>query len=679
MSTNNRRQNRWEDKALKASTNFKEMETKEVEEGKSSRPQKVQPEQEKIKIPQLADLLKAVPQEHQYSGFSDSRLHQPGHSYKDYKLVTTKRELLKSLRYHMMQLVGDDQTDIRNENDFTRPARLHRRNIMAEMLSTPDVKPEEPKNELDPDQRQELMNRKEQRAKEREANLAQVAPSAIPSKKTNNFKGVQQVFHRTDLTEDEKRIIQTNYEESLPWVLEDYDNKHCFVSQNQLGAYGAHVGFAYEPATDNAPARFRMVPVEKVYEFKPKPKIYNTMTFEEIQTALKRGAVDPVWLKEHQYKRKKEADLEKTITESKGLYVGATRHRSYHNLQRRTEDEDLDFEQDFADDEEGGLFGDDEDEEEKDIKKRIKEEQLQANFFGYREQGEDEAEEKREEREAAARKEWSRSIRKALEKREGNYNHASDSDPASSTDSEEERQRLEQEKLKNAKQGEDGIDDKKSAMSSGANTPSGRREKHGSGREDGPRKSRKRPGSPNLSDASGTDASVARKKKRKSNHPGSSQPTPGPSRPMSPDNLDPASAASRQSRASFTSNAAGSDTDAVGAMSDGTGRTGIKLKLKREPGLSPPTSRAGSPAPRSSSTGPPGLPSVEEITRAIPAQGIMYKDLLAAFPVLRTALKDAALKPEVMNRVKAAGQSQGGKIYPHGSVTPSAAAASGPG
>ena len=667
MSTNNRKQARWQDQALHRSSTFKELESKDT-----GRSLKTQQEQDKIKIPQLANSFKSVDPQDQYSGFSDPRIQLPGHPYKDYKLVTTKRELLKTLRYHIMQLVGDDKIDIRNESDFTQPARLHRRNVMAEMMPPTEAKPEEPKSELDPDQRIDLMNRKEQRAREREANLAQVAPSSNPAKKTNNFHGVQQVFHRTDFTEDEKRIIKTNYEEALPWVLEDYDNKHSFIGENQLGAYGVHVGFAYEPANESGHARFRLVPVEKVYEFKPKPKIYNNMSIDDIMKALKRGAVDPVWLKEHQHKRAAAAVAESDGRQAKGLYTGGTTTRVVRGIQRKGEDADMDFEDDFADDEEGNLFGDDDDEDEKDTKKRIKEEQLQANFLDFRDQAEDEVDEAREEREAVARKNLSKGIRKALQKREGNYNHGSDSDSMTSTDSEEERQRLEQEKLKNVKKEEDAVDGRKSAMSSGANTPSGRREKHGSGREDGPRKSKKRPGSPNLSDASGTDASVARKKKRKSHHPLSSQPTPGPSRPRSPDNLDPASAASRQSRASFTSNAAGSDTDAA-AMSDGT-RSGIKIKIgKKEPGLSPPTSRAGSPAPRPSSTGPPGaLPSPEDIAQAIPIDGITYRELLNMFPALKHGVRDPALKPEVMNRVKAAGQTQSGKIYPLGSFPPAA-------
>src|SRR5690348_11530746 len=105
------------------------------------------------------------------------------------------------------------------------------------------------------------------------------------------------------------------------------------------------------------------------------------------------------------------------------------------------------------------------------------------------------------------------------------------------TDSEEDRIKKEEDDKVKLKAEEEGG---KSALSSGANTPSGRKEKHpASDREGGMKKSvssrsLKRPGS-DLSDASGTDASVARKKKKKSHHSSSQGPTPGGSRPMSPD------------------------------------------------------------------------------------------------------------------------------------------------
>lgn len=160
-------------------------------------------------------------------------------------------------------------------------------------------------------------------------------------------------------------------------------------------------------------------------------------------------------------------------------------------------------------------------------------------------------------------------------------------------------------------------------------------------------KSLKRPGSPNLSDASGTDAS-SRKKKLKSKHLSSNQPTPGPSRPLSPANvpsssqtgLDPSSAAAMKPKKRPSNfGGAGSDTDTGvysdrdgGAMSDGSRARRLKLKMSASPppssapaGTSAPTSRAASPG---AAPAPTTFPSVQDIKNAIPATGISIKDLM---------------------------------------------------
>lgn len=196
--------------------------------------------------------------------------------------------------------------------------------------------------------------------------------------------------------------------------------------------------------------------------------------------------------------------------------------------------------------------------------------------------------------------------------------------------------------------------DKSNAPSSGTNTPSGRREKQGgilSDREGKMPKSSssnslKRPGSPNLSDASGTDRSV-RKKKLKSRHmsTSSTQPTPQPSRPISPANVPslsaPTSTGLKKKRKSTAPNSnAGSDTETAAysgndtVMSDGGGSSAprrIKLNIRgpdsgsRSPSISTPVSEAP-PVPQR-----PSLPTVEEIRSRLPPQGISVKDLIHYF------------------------------------------------
>ena len=149
----------------------------------------------------------------------------------------------------------------------------------------------------------------------------------------------------------------------------------------------------------------------------------------------------------------------------------------------------------------------------------------------------------------------------------------------SSDDTETEHQKEEQRKADEEKSKE-----KSGASSKGTSTPSDR-PKH----IDALKKARKRPGSPNLSDASGTDTS-RKKPKKTAAQALASQPT---SRPMSP---APGGKKPTKKRAR---NGAGSGSDAEragsgGEMSDAVSAVPKKLKLNMKKGT-PAGSRAGSP------------------------------------------------------------------------------------
>jgi transcription initiation factor TFIIF subunit alpha len=371
-----------------------------------------------------------IPEAERLSGFSDPRVTAESIPYKDYKLVTTKRELLSGLRYHLLHLPGDNPIDIRNEAEFSKPARLHRRDPRTALLGQVKEETDDPRDGLNQEEREDLNKRKEIRQKEREANLAQVAPSQGASKKLNNFKKKTQQVFKPDYTSEEKRKIQTNYEEKLPWHLEDFDNKHCFVGQNQIGSAHVHAAFVYEPTLDSSSGKFRMIPIEKVYHFKPKrdPKIA-MVTIEEAEAQMKKRSVEPEGLTRQREARMAEASKERLARQAKGLFSGA---QTATIAGRSGEDADLDFDEDFADDEEGDLFLD-KDEDEKLAEKKIKEDQLQANFLDFKDEKEYDNAEEREKKEAEARKKNFRDIRRALERRERNYNHGSDSEKSYGT------------------------------------------------------------------------------------------------------------------------------------------------------------------------------------------------------------------------------------------------------
>jgi len=359
------------------------------------------------------------------SGFSDPAGTVDGAAYRDFKLVMTKRELLNGLRYHILQFNEDRPIDIRNEADFTRPVRLHRRDpraVSAEQTqgeNGPDTK-----DGMNVEEREDFDKRKEARRLEREANLAQVAPSVDPAKRPNTIKQKTAQVYKRDYTPEQRRKMQNNYEEKLPWHIEDFDNKHCYVGSNQTGSSNTHVAFVYEQSIDTPGGRFRVLPIEKMYQFKPR-KTFKTMTIEEAENAMTKKGRDPQWLIEKREANLKDAQLEKMSRRSRAFF--GTKDDTA--AERGGEGADLDFnmEEDFADDEEGDTFFE-KDEDEKLAESRIKEDQLNANIFGIKPEREYDEAEERERREKERKKLIGKGIKRALERREKNFDHASDSD-----------------------------------------------------------------------------------------------------------------------------------------------------------------------------------------------------------------------------------------------------------
>lgn len=370
--------------------------------------------------------------------------------------------------------------------------------------------------------------------------MAQIAPSVGSlGKRPNAPKAKTQQVFKSDLTPEEIAKARIKYEEALPWHLEDFDNRNIWVGNYEAALSETHAVFVL----DNG--KMRMIPAEKWYKFSAKSQ-FKALTIEEAEKLMSKRIKDPRWFMEKQQEVEQQKELEqfakqrKVFAGKQGVLAG----------REGLEASEMDFEEDrFADDEEHDDLFNEQDEDTKAAEKRIKEDRLKANVFNLKEEKDYEEEEIREKREREARKVQGKKVRKALKKRERNFDYSSGSDvnpytdeevrwepystkfstliaiySQSSDDSETERQKEEERKAEEEK------NQKESASSSkGSNTPSGR-PKH----TDPLKKSSaslKRLGSPNASDASGTDTS---RKKLKNKHQ-SSQPTPQPtSRPISP-------------------------------------------------------------------------------------------------------------------------------------------------
>ncbi|KAA8649238.1 hypothetical protein EYZ11_003043 [Aspergillus tanneri] len=545
--------------------------------------------------------------------------------------------------------------DPRDESQFTRPVRLQRRDPRARSHGMgsekgQDIQKEasESSNHLEDAEREELETRKAAREKERAENLAQIAPSiGSAPKRSNAPKQKTQQVSKTDMTPEEIARTRIKYEEALPWHLEDFDNRNIWVGNYEAALSETHAIFVLENT-----GKMRMIPVEKWYRFNAKNQ-FKTLTIEEAEKFMAKKVKDPRWFMEKQQELAQRKELEQYAKQRK-VYAGKQATPGGESLEAG----EMDFEEDrFADDEEhDDLFN--EDEETKAAEKRIKQDQLKANVFDLKEEKEYEDEELREKKEREARRVLGKKVRKALQKREKNYDYSSGSDVNPYSDEEESSDDSDAERLKEEERKvEEERSKKDSAVSSkGSNTPSGRPKHTDPSKKGTATAQQKRLGSPNVSDASGTDSS---RKKGKSKHT-SSHPTPQPiSHPMSPIASSVPIGKKRVRNGPAGGAGSASDVDPGAGSGGEMSERGKTKKLKLSPlasqGGTPQGSRAGSPTPlagrsfsgsRASSPEPfkgqtrvptPGpssdqtFPTPAEIHAAIPQSGILSSDLLKIF------------------------------------------------
>ncbi|RPB01238.1 hypothetical protein L873DRAFT_1735403 [Choiromyces venosus 120613-1] len=363
----------------------------------------------------------------------------------EFKLTTTKASLLKGLRHHVMRMQSKREIDPTDPSQFTRPVRLHRRDPRAPLQG---AKEEAAANQLAAANKAaeaggKVKDEVEQAKKdaEKQANLDKIAPfgGAQKQKQKVFHKKTQQVFKSNDA---EKKL---RYEEFFPWFIEDFDNKNTW--QGQLESSLSKGVFAMFVLEEGA---FRMVPIEKWYKFQEKNR-FPTMTSEEAELEMKKNARPPRWLmKRTEEKESKQRELEENARANKTLFT-----RKGDRLKGEADNDDLDFEDDqFADDEETPIM-EGEEQENKEIEKRIKKEQLSANFFDARDERDWEKEELERKKLEEVRRKHGKKVRKALMTREGNFTYESDSDenPYDSageeeSEGEEETARKEEEKKK---------------------------------------------------------------------------------------------------------------------------------------------------------------------------------------------------------------------------------------
>jgi transcription initiation factor TFIIF subunit alpha len=492
-----------------------------------------------------------------------------------------------------MRLQSKEEVDVQDEDQFTPPIRLHRRDPRAPPSGAGShFEPEETTEDIEESKERERMEiAREERRKVREENQAKIAPTG--TKKPPAFQKKTEQKYRDDNTPAAKKRQLLRYEETLPWHLEDFENKQTWTGTYESEMSETHLMLTSD--TQNAHGQvIQIAPLERWYRFNPKTKAKST---EDVEMNKARAMAKGGYFTKLEEKSKLKLIKEEDSKIARGIRTrigggqddeGRIRRGNDDDdmpvIKREADADDIDFnlEEDFADDEEGlnGLF-EGEDVDVKEAEEKLKREQLGAAAFDLR----NEIEIYREEEEAAKAEEnaklLEKALRKSLVKREKNIDYETDDDnpyastSSEDTDSETERQRAKEEQEKKAAErateqngkAAEGEKPASGASTKGATTPSG------SHRSSDVNK-KKRPGSPNLSEASGNEST--RKKHKKKHGDGS--------RKSSLAHLNDGKRGA----------ASGSDSEMTDAGK--TKKPKLKVRLGGSPGASPTGSRAGSPA-----------------------------------------------------------------------------------
>jgi transcription initiation factor TFIIF subunit alpha len=575
--------------------------------------------------------------------------------YREYKdagaqsipLVVTRRDL-KELRHHVMRLNSKVKADIQDEASFTPPIRLHRRDPRAPPSGVGTViEDDDTKEDVEESKERERIEiQKEERRKIREENQAKIAPSA--TKKPPAFQKKTEQKYRPDDTPEAKKRQLLRYEETLPWHLEDFENKQTWV-----GAYESELSEVHMMLTtkwENGRDVVQMAPLERWYRFTVKGNLKLNTADDADNAWAKIGKVkDPGFLTNIEQRNIKREQEELGVKNVRGTRTrvggggddeGAIRRRTGDDddmpiIKREADADDIDFnlEDDFADDEEGlnGLF-EGEEADVKDAEERLKRDQLAASAFDLRNEAEIYRQEERERADAENARKLEKSLRKALIKREKNieYDDRSDSNPYASsssdsdTDSETERQRAkEEEEKKAAELNGKAIDVDKTASGAstkGSNTPSGN---HKSSDPN----TKTRPGSPNLSEASGNESSRKKHKKKRPGSPNLSEASGNESsRKKHKKNRERNADGTRKSSLAHGRGAAsGSDSEMTDAGRVKKPKLKVKLNNNASPSGSPGGSRAGSPAAPQMNGSRAGSPATAAAAAAAQPRKFFFK------------------------------------------------------
>lgn len=323
-------------------------------------------------------------------------------------------EEIKEKRHHVLKFHSRNFVD---PNKFTQPIRFHRkdpRNLQFQMTV-------EEQQKMDQESKAASSSTDGNTAEPAnpKADMSSVAPDGGGRRSHHPFqKKTRQVMAGN---ENSRKL---RYEEHYPWVMEDFDGKNTWVGSYEAAQSDTYALFVIE---DDG---FKMIPAEKWYRMTPRNK-YATLTIEEAEEKMEKKKSVPRWIMRH------------IDEDDSGQVVDAGRRRRLRTVDGNEPvtrgGEDIDYDDEFADDEEAPIMEGAE-EDVKAVEDKIKKEMRAAPAIGPQDEDDGNLDELFGEDEPKMGKEG-RKLKKYLRSLEKNTYYDSDEEEnpyaSSETDSDE--------------------------------------------------------------------------------------------------------------------------------------------------------------------------------------------------------------------------------------------------
>ncbi|KAK9480128.1 hypothetical protein V1514DRAFT_326485 [Lipomyces japonicus] len=261
--------------------------------------------------------------------------------------MTMQRKDPRSLRYQQQQQQQQREKQQQDQQNQQQQERQQQSDRLPGEVKDEDSK-DSVKKEGE-DVKMELETEKPEPSKVAPADEGTVAPDVHGKQSKKNLfqKKTRQVF----TGHEEERTLR--YEEYYPWLLEDFEGKNTWVSNYEGAQSDCYVFFVH---SDDG---FTMIPAEKWYKFTPRNK-YVTLSLDEAEDLMAKKSQPPRWLMRHLRPETPDEEAENGPIKKRLKTVD-----NGSRIVRKRDDDDadeLDYDEEFADDEEAPIMEGPEDE-----------------------------------------------------------------------------------------------------------------------------------------------------------------------------------------------------------------------------------------------------------------------------------------------------------------------------